>query len=163
MPAILARNPRAALSVVGAGPEADALRAQAARLGLEGRVSFLGALPQAALPDLYRRAAVFVAPFVEAASGDQEGLGLTMIEAAGCGCRLVLGDVEAIRGVFAGQPGARIVNARDPSRLAEACLAALAEPEAAGVPPALLERFDWSACAQAYGRRLAALARGEHA
>lgn len=158
MPAILAQRPGALLTVVGAGPEEPSLRAQAARLGIEPQVRFLGAREQTELPALYRRAAVFVAPFVEAASGDQEGLGLTMIEAAGCGCALVLGDVPAIRSVFEGRTGARVVDARDPALLADACLAALAAPPEPSIAADLRARFDWGGRAAAYARILRSMA-----
>lgn len=153
MPAILAARPGVALTIVGAGPDLPALQAQATALGIDQRVRFAGPLPQAELPALYRRAALFVAPFVEAQSGDQEGLPLTMVEAAGCGCRLVLGDVAAVRSAFGGQPGINVVDARDPTRLASACLDALAEPPPQA-PAALLARFDWAARAAAYARVL---------
>jgi len=73
--------------VVGFGPEEDERRAQAAALGIAHQVNFLGPLSQAELPPLYRRAAVFVALFVRAESGDQEGLGLVQVEALGYGFR----------------------------------------------------------------------------
>jgi glycosyltransferase involved in cell wall biosynthesis len=160
MPAIITRRPDAFLTVVGAGPDEPALRAQAARVGVAERVRFVGARPQAELPALYRHAAAFVAPFVEAASGDQEGLPLTMIEAAGCGCALVLGDVPATRSVFNGQAGAHIVDARDPARLAAACLDALgAPPPGPAAAAQLLARFDWAGRAAAYARILRSIAR----
>jgi glycosyltransferase involved in cell wall biosynthesis len=101
LPAILARHPSASLTVVGFGPEEDERRAQAAALGIAHQVHFLGPLSQAELPPLYRRAAVFVAPFVRAESGDQEGLGLVLVEALGCGCPVVAGDLAAVADLFA--------------------------------------------------------------
>jgi len=49
----------ALLAVAGSGPDAAALRALARRLGLAGRVRFLGHVPGADLPGLYRLADVF--------------------------------------------------------------------------------------------------------
>lgn len=101
LPQVIAAVPAARLTVVGFGPEESSLKALAGRLGLAGRVDFLGARPQSALPEFYRRATVFVAPFVEASSGDQEGLGLVALEASGCGCPVVITDLPATRDVFA--------------------------------------------------------------
>lgn len=105
MPAIVASYPSAHLTIAGFGPEEAALRAQVRQRGLDDRVRFVGAVPQAKLPTLYRRAAVLVAPFVQAASGDQEGLGLVSVEAIGCGCPVILSDLPATRDVLADSSG----------------------------------------------------------
>jgi glycosyltransferase involved in cell wall biosynthesis len=97
MPLILARRPDAVLEIAGFGPERAALERQVSTLGIGDSVRFLGALPQQALPELYRRAAVFVAPFVRDTSGDQEGLPVALMEAIGCGCPAVVGDVAGVR------------------------------------------------------------------
>lgn len=89
--------PDTRLTVIGFGPEEAALRKLSAELGLDGHVDFMGPKPQAELASYYRRAALFVAPFVEAADGDQEGLGLVTIEAIACGCPVLVGDVAAVR------------------------------------------------------------------
>lgn len=78
--------PAAHLRIVGFGPEKANLEALVQDLDLKKDVCFSGPTPQSELPDLYRTAGVFVAPFIEAASGDQEGLGLVVVEALGCGC-----------------------------------------------------------------------------
>jgi glycosyltransferase involved in cell wall biosynthesis len=161
MPAILAQCPQCRLTVAGFGPEEAALRAQCEALGIGARVAFVGPVPQSALPDLYRRAALFVAPFVEAASGDQEGLGLVLVEAAGCGCPVLASDLPAVRDVIEDRvpPG-------DPGALAARVVASLREdPErraaqAAAVRARLLERLDWKAVADGYAAVLQSLAEG---
>lgn len=100
LPGIIARVSEARLGIAGFGPEETALRAQVAALGLTDRVRFLGALPQAELPAQYRRASVFVAPFVQAASGDQEGLPVALMEAIACGCPVLAGDLAVLDDLF---------------------------------------------------------------
>lgn len=163
MPAIVAARPSAFLTVAGFGPELDERRAQAQRLGLGEKVRFVGAVSQADLPALYRRAALFVAPFVAAASGDREGLGLVAVEAAGCGCPVVVGDLPATRHAFDGPGLAHFVPGGDVDTLARTCVAALASPEASMAMAArarvrLLARFDWDARASAYAGLLSRLA-----
>ena len=97
MPAMLMAHPGAQLTIVGFGPEEAALRAQVETLALGNSVRLEGAVTQGLLPDYYRRAAVLVAPFVQATDGDQEGLGLVVIEAIGCGCPVIAGDVPSTR------------------------------------------------------------------
>ncbi len=66
------------LDVVGDGPDGDALRQRAESLGVAGRVTWLGHLPQSELPALYARSAALIIPSTE------EGLGLVGVEAALC-------------------------------------------------------------------------------
>src|SRR3546814_8551227 len=68
MPAVLRHFPDASLTIAGFGPEEAALRTQTRALGLEGSVRYVGAVLQAELPTLYRRASLLVAPFVRARS-----------------------------------------------------------------------------------------------
>lgn len=158
MPAILSARPSAFLTVAGFGPELGPLRAQAERLGLAGKVRFAGAVSQDALPALYRRAAVCVAPFIQAASGDREGLGLVVVEAAACGCPVVVSDVPAVRQVFEHGDGAALVPPGNVAALAEAVVETLA-----GMGPAiptpklharLEERFGWPGVARGYAALL---------
>lgn len=158
MPIVLAARPDARLVIAGFGPEEAALKERASALGIGRCVKFLGAVSQTDLPDLYRRAAVFVAPFVQANSGDQEGLGLVLVEALGCGCPVVVGDVPAVRDVLGSAPQ-RMINPRNTRVLAATILdtlehhrASLAEAES--LRQALLKKFDWESVAVAYARVL---------
>ena len=159
LPRVLDAFPDAGLDIVGFGPEEAALRDQVRACGLDGHVEFLGALPQERLPALYRRAAVFVAPFVAAADGDQEGLGLVLVEAAGCGCPVVAGDVPAVRDVVTSPVTGRVVSARNAAQLSEALVAVLTEGRSAEADSSRarsVDAFDWASRARAYSRLLGA-------
>lgn len=154
LPEIRSRQGEVRLTIAGFGPEEANLRAQVEGLGLSAFVDFLGAVPQQALPDLYRRASVFVAPFVEAADGDQEGLGLVMVEASGCGCPVVAGDVPAVHDVVASSAIGVVVDVRRRGDLVAAVSAALEAgrgPEHDATRARAVEGFDWKARADAYG------------
>lgn len=158
MPRILAECPDAHLTIAGFGPEEMERRQQVARLGLEHKVKFLGAVAQADLPALYRRAAVFAAPFVAAGSGDQEGLGLVLVEAIGCGCPVVTTRLPGVQEVF-GQWQPFTVDPANSAKLAEQLCRALANAPAAAAETAALRevlhrRLDWSTVAQGYARLL---------
>lgn len=153
MPAIVASHPNARLTIAGFGPEESMLRRKVAELRLEARVKLIGAVPQSKLPALYQRAAVLVAPFVRAPSGDQEGLGLVLIEAIGCGCPVIAGDVPAVADV----PVERIAVTSD--SIAAAVRRVLDAPDES-VEAAMksrsycLEKFEWDHVAAAYSRIL---------
>jgi len=159
LPRVIQQHPSVRLTIAGFGPEERELRAQAAALGLDEHVVFLGAVAQYDLPDLYRRAALFVAPFVSAASGDQEGLGLVLVEAMGCGCPALAGNVPAARDVLGDWPDL-MVDARDSVALSDAIIRLLDDAEGArelGIELArkCVERFDWEQVATTYERLLA--------
>lgn len=167
MPAILEAHPSAFLTVAGFGPERPALCKQVESLDLQDNIRFLGPVRQVELPALYQRAAGFIAPFVEAEGGDQEGLGLVLVEALGCGCPIVTTRIPAVSEVFGGQwpefcatPGSPESTAREVVRLLTGHAVACAAMEA-GLP-ALRERFDWRGVAAAHARILSGACEASH-
>lgn len=161
MHAIRAAVPGATLTVAGFGPELETRRKQVRDLGLQDVVCFLGAIPQAELPSLYRRAALLVAPFVEAKGGDQDGLGLVSIEALGCGCPVVVSAIPAVRrlaetcnGVHTVPPGSAAALAYTVSRL-------IRSPQL--VDPNDVRGFDWHVRAGAYAALLDSVMRRRYA
>ena len=161
MPAIIKAQPDARLMIAGYGPEQPNLEAQAAELGISQQVSFLGPVPQNQLPALYRRATVFVAPFVEASGGDQEGLGLVTLEAIGCGCPVIVSDLPAVRDVV-DNPDVRVPPG-DPSKLAVAIGRIMASGVderatlAAKLRAQVVDKFDWDMRAKRYSEILSGL------
>lgn len=157
MPRILRSRPGVRLTIAGFGPEEPRLRSQADSLGVERSIRFLGAVPQANLPQLYRQSALFVAPFVESRGGDREGLGLVTVEAIACGCPVVVGDLPAVRDVLDQSEDAfMLVPPGDAAALADRVLEMLENPErgiasAARLRLRLLKRFNWQAIAMGYG------------
>lgn len=156
MPRVLASYPSAYLTIVGFGPEEQERREQVQRLHLGERVTFAGAVSQAQLPALYRRAAAFVAPFVVASSGDQEGLGLVSVEAAGCECPVVVSDLPAVRQAFPNPDEVIMVPPDDIAALASAILSVLNDTESAqlrakGLRRRLAQHLDWTGVAAGYG------------
>jgi glycosyltransferase involved in cell wall biosynthesis len=164
IPDILLEFPSAHLTIAGFGPEESLLKAQVSVLKIEDNVTFMAAVPQSVLPSLYRRAAVFVAPFVEAASGDQEGLGLVVIEALGCGCPVVVSDVPAIRDVTQIVNNVRIVPPKNSGLLASVICQTLVEHsdrenrfEDIEANSLLKKKFDWDSVAERYSAELTRL------
>lgn len=159
LPQVLAERPGVKLTIVGFGPEEAALRAQVQRLGLGATVEFLGARSQAELPPLYRSAALFVAPFVRDAAGDQEGLPVALMEALACGCPVVAGDVAGMQDLLGVAAAEVCVDPRDTQALVKAILAGLVDPAAAAaraleLRKAMATRVDWTVIAAGYARVL---------
>jgi glycosyltransferase involved in cell wall biosynthesis len=96
MPRVLAKCPAISLTVAGAGPLETELRELATCLDISDKVVFNGMRTQLQLPELYRRATLAVFPFVVTRSGIQEGFGLVVVEAMGCECPVISGDLPAI-------------------------------------------------------------------
>ncbi len=159
LPFVLREHPGVRLTVAGFGPNEAALKAQADRLGLLHCVRFLGPVAQAELPALYQRAALLVAPFVRAKSGDEEGLGLVLVEAVACGCPVIAGDVLAVRQVLGEDCGEMIVNPKQPELLAGKICGVLNDPGGAQVRAmelrqTLVARLDWTTVASGYAHVL---------
>lgn len=164
LPAILEKQPETSLTVVGFGPEQQNLERQAAELGVADQVRFQGAVPQACLPDLYRRATLFVGPFIEAGDGDQEGLGLVTVEAIGCRCPVMVSDLPAVRDVI--EESQMRVAPADSLALGSGIAAMLRTSEAEKqemterARQRLLKRFSWDPRARSYSALLQRVAGG---
>ncbi len=159
MPEVVRRHPRVKLTIVGHGPLRHVLGVTASDLGVESHVRFVGSVAQEALPALYRRAAVFAAPFILSRSGDQDGLGLTVVEALGCGCPVIVGAVPATDDIIAEARSVRPIAPGDAGALATALNEVLEDPTAAAVAAAidrnaLVARFDWESVADEYAEML---------
>lgn len=126
--------PDAELVIIGDGPLRAALRDLAARLGVSAGVRFLGVQGHDETLRWLRRSRVLCLPSVTAPSGDQEGLGMVLLEAGACG-RPVVGTRHGgiPEAVLDGSTGF-LVPERDPAALAERLLALLGDPR-------LCERF----------------------
>ena len=163
LPQVIAECPGARLTIAGFGPERERLERIATELDLGLHVDFVGAMPQASLPVLYQRAAVFVAPFVEADDGDQEGLGLVVAEAMACGCPVIVGNVPATQDLVDEQSGIR-VPASDHTQLAQSIIRLL-QDEAGRARMGrharmhVEQHYSWDAVAERYSQLLANVAR----
>lgn len=131
LPAILARVPDAAYLVVGAGPNAAALRALAERAGVADRVRFAGSVPAGELAAHYHLCDVFVMATREAGT-DTEGFGIVFAEAAACGRPAIGGRTGGVAGAVRDGETGLLVDPRSPAEVADAAVRLLTDPELAG-------------------------------
>jgi glycosyltransferase involved in cell wall biosynthesis len=120
--AVAARAHSCPVTIVGAGPEEAALRTLSAELGIDARVRWAGAQPQAALAAFYRAARVLAVPSTD------EGLGLVAVEAALCGTPAVGFNSGGLPDVIADGETGRLVRAGDADAFGRALLEVTASP-----------------------------------
>jgi glycogen synthase len=78
------------LTIVGDGPERDALRERACRMGMADRIHFAGMLSPAAVADVMRTHRILCVP------SHQETFGIVALEGMACGCVLVHSDCPGL-------------------------------------------------------------------
>jgi glycosyltransferase involved in cell wall biosynthesis len=103
-----------------AGAYHDALRSQVDRLGLDHAIRFAGRRTSQEVGELLRRADVFVAPFVELACGDKDGISTAVLEAMSVGCAIVATDAGSLAEVIRDGHDGLLVPQRDSAALAAA-------------------------------------------
>ncbi len=164
LPSVLARHPDTRLMIAGSGPEETQLRAQTRTLGVSDQVEFLGPIENARLPTVFQSGRIAVFPFVVASGGDQEGLGLVMIEALGCGCAVIASDLPAVSDIIVDGKTGKTVRPGNSEQLAETIVELMDDPDRcdpwirAG-RQAALKKFDWNVVTDNYHRLLHTLAR----
>jgi len=113
------------LTVVGDGP----LRAELERQAEGLPVRFVGQLGRSALREAYAEADVVVVPSVPAASGDQDGLPVVLLEAMGTGCAVVASRLAGIDEAVRDGVDGVLTPPGDAESLAQALDALAADPQ----------------------------------
>jgi len=147
------------LTIVGDGPERRDLEAAAANLP----VSFVGQLTREALTRADAGADVAVFPSVRAASGDQDGLPVALLEAMASGCAVIVSDLPGLdEAVEPGVSGLSVPSG-DVASLRAALATVIGDPAlraALGAGAAArAQSFDVAAVAAGYARVLGAASR----
>lgn len=144
------------LTIVGDGPERRALETAATELP----VAFVGQLTREALTRADAEADVAVFPSVRAASGDQDGLPVALLEAMASGCAVIVSDLPGLdEAVEPGVSGLSVPSG-DVAALSDALATVIGD---AGLRATLgqaaavrAQDFDVAAVAAAYARVLKA-------
>jgi glycosyltransferase involved in cell wall biosynthesis len=108
--------------VAGSGPDMASLVDEARRLGIEGRVRFMGAFRHDELPAIMARTDVFVLPSLT------EGMPFAVVEAMAFGRPVVATNVGGIPELVSHGETGLLVPPRDPDQLSAALLALLDDP-----------------------------------
>jgi glycosyltransferase involved in cell wall biosynthesis len=106
--------PDAKLLIAGTGPERKNLEAQAERLGVSGRVTFLGAVAQTDLKDYYNAADAMVL------ASSREGWANVLLESMACGTPVVASNVWGTPEVVAAPEAGVLMKERTSQGIADA-------------------------------------------
>jgi glycosyltransferase involved in cell wall biosynthesis len=113
---------------VGGGALGKELVAEAARLGLAGRIEWRGARPQPEVLAAYCQADIFVLAAKIAPDGDRDGLPNVLMEAQSQGLACVATDLAGIPELVADGATGLLVPPADPATLAAALVRLIADP-----------------------------------
>lgn len=119
------RHPGAHLTVVGSGPERNALEELCRSLKVEQDVRFTGQIPNEEVLRRMRGARFYVMPSVG------EGFGIVYLEAMASGCVVIGTEGEGIADLIESGVNGFLVPPDDPGAIAEAAERCLAEPDLA--------------------------------
>ena len=139
-------HPGARLVILGAGPEGERLRAQAASQGLADAVQLLGTVPNAALAPWYSAADCLLL------ASSREGWPNVLLEAMACGTPVVATRVGGVPEIVAIEAAGRLVDERSGAALAAGLLALLAAPPPRGEVRRHAEGFSWDETSRSQSR-----------
>jgi len=108
---------------VGAGPEAESLRAHASVLGVADRVHLAGRVEHPELPAVLSQADIYVQPSI-----GEESFGISVVEAMACGLPVLASDFGALPEVVADGETGMLVARGDVSAWTSALADLLADP-----------------------------------
>lgn len=116
------------LTHIGGGPLLEALKAQALRLGIDDRIEWAGALPQADVLAAYRCADLFVLASIVAGDGDRDGLPNVLVEAQSQALPAVATELSAIPELLSEGVNGLMVPPGDPAALSAALRRLISAP-----------------------------------
>lgn len=135
--------PDARLLIVGEGPERKSLEQQAKKLGLENKVRFTGALPNAELARWYSAADALVL------CSSREGWANVLLESMACGTPVVATNIWGTPEVVSTLTAGRLMAARNATALVECLQNLLASPPSRDAVRQHAERFSWEETSRA--------------
>jgi len=115
--------------IAGEGGERDRLTQQISDLGVQDRVTLVGAQPQEQVLEMMKRATIFVLPCVVSAAGDKDGLPNVLIEAMAVGLPVISTTLSGIPEVIEHGKTGLLVPSGDSVLLAEAIEKLLVNPD----------------------------------
>ncbi|HWU01049.1 MAG TPA: glycosyltransferase [Terriglobales bacterium] len=113
---------------IGGGPELPGVKQLAEQLGLAGRITWQGALPQDQVLAAYRDADLFVLASRITADGDRDGLPNVLMEAQSQALAVIASDISGVPELVCHGETGWLVPSENPAALAEAIELLLRDP-----------------------------------
>ncbi|MEH6402355.1 MAG: glycosyltransferase [Sneathiella sp.] len=114
---------------IGGGPLLNSLKDQAETLGLTGKISWRGALPQKEVLIALQKSDLFVLASVIAEDGDRDGLPNVLMEAQSQKVAVISTKVSAIPELITTGTNGLLVDQRNPAALSEALATLIKDPK----------------------------------
>lgn len=159
LPRILSRWPDCRYIVVGRGPDRGAILQTAREAGVEDRVEMLGAIGDEMKEKVFAASDVYVMVSYPGPEGEQEGFGITFLEANLHGLPVIGSRCGGIPESVIHEGNGLLVDPRDPGGVAAAADRLLGDPElrerlVAFGRRRIEEELNWHTIAHKIGRRL---------
>lgn len=161
LPRLAPARPSLRLSIVGEGPQRDAIEATARAVGVSDRLIWHGAASDDVKADELACATICIVPNVRV-DGDIEGFGIVALEAAAAGCWVVAANIEGLADAVVDRRSGTLVPSRDAQAWVQAIDERLRDP--AGCVRAgeaartyVSEHCGWDSVIDAYERLLDAV------
>ena len=148
-------HPDATLQVIGYGPELESLKAQSVGLGIQKSVRFTGGIPQNDITPYLQSSSIAVFPYCRNKQNGEEGFGLVLVEALGCGCAVIASRQSSINEIIKDQQTGLLIDESNPQAISSAIVKLLENPElkntlAKSGRDEILKLFDWNIISQSY-------------
>lgn len=157
MPLILKERPDVILNIVGDGVLRHQILKQVEKLNIKNSIIFHGAVKNSKIPSILRKCSISITP------SDQEGLGLVILEAIGCGCTVIASDIPAIRTIVKDGENGLLVPQQNHIALSEKILFLLKEERirvelSKNARDLVCKKYDWKVVGKNYSGLLHSLA-----
>lgn len=148
-------HPQATLQILGHGPEHESLKIQSQNLGIINNVSFLGGMQHDNVIKYLQASSIAVFPYCRTEQSGEEGFGLVLVEALGCGCAVIASRQPAIMEIIKDKQTGLLIDEKSPQAITLAILSLLENPKvrnnlANNGRSEVLKRFDWEQIGDSY-------------
>ena len=119
MPEIIKYDTKIKLLIIGEGPYEKILQEKLQSNNVEEHIEFLGSMPSTEISKYYNFADIFVMPSLSTKTGT-EALGLSLLEAMACGCRVIGTNIGGIPFVIKNNYNGTLIKQKDSLELSNA-------------------------------------------
>jgi glycosyltransferase involved in cell wall biosynthesis len=152
---VLNEDPTVSLFIIGNGPELGSLKKRAAELDISNKVFFQGGIQHEEVATYLQSSTIAVFPYQRTKQSGEEGFGLVLVEALGCGCAVIASRQPAIMEIIKDNLTGLLIDEEDPHAISLSILKLLNNPEQRNLLAErgrtdVMKRFDWAQVGHSY-------------